>query len=182
MLVVIIIAIVLIAAVLIFAAARPDTFRIERKTSIDAPAEKIFALINDFHNWNKWSPWENRDPEMKRTHSGASTGKGAIYEWEGNKKVGKGRMEIIDSSPSSRIMIQLDFIEPFERHNMAEFTLNAGRNSTNITWAMYGPNPYMAKLMGLFFNFDKMIGKDFETGLSNMKTAVENHAVKTAAA
>lgn len=176
MLIIIIIAVVLIAAVFIFAAARPDTFRIQRRASITTPPDKVFALINDFHNWGKWSPWENMDPEMKRTHSGATAGKGAIYEWAGNKKVGRGRMEIIESSPSSRIMIQIDFIEPFERHNMTEITLKAERDSTNITWAMYGESPYIAKLMGLFFNIDNMIGKDFETGLSNMKSVAEERA------
>jgi len=174
MLMIIIVAVVLIAAVLVFAATRPDTFRIQRRTSIKAPPEKVFALINDFRNWDAWSPWEKMDPAMKKTHSGATIGRGAVYEWEGNKKVGKGRMEIIESSPSSRIMIQLDFIEPFEAHNIAEFILKAERSSTIITWAMYGPNPYMAKLMGLFLKMDNMIGKDFETGLSNMKTAAEN--------
>ena len=174
MLMIIIVAVVLIVAVLIFAAARPDTFRVQRRTSDKAPPEKVFALINDFHNWDSWSPWEKMDSAMKKTHSGASKGKGAVYEWAGNKKVGKGRMEIIESSPSSRIMIQLDFIKPFEAHNMSEFTLKAERSSTNITWAMYGPNPYTAKLMGLFFNMDNMIGKDFETGLSNMKAVAEN--------
>jgi len=174
MLMIIIVAVVLIAAVLVFAATRPDTFRIQRRTSIKAPPAKVFALINDFRNWDAWSPWEKMDPAMKKTHSGATIGRGAVYEWEGNKKVGKGRMEIIESSPSSRIMIQLDFIEPFEAHNIAEFILKAERSSTIITWAMYGPNPYMAKLMGLFLKMDNMIGKDFETGLSNMKTAAEN--------
>jgi uncharacterized protein YndB with AHSA1/START domain len=174
MFMIIVVAVVLIAAVLIFAAARPDTFRVQRRASVKAPPEKVFALINDFRNWDSWSPWEKMDPAMKKIHSGAAMGKGAVYEWAGNKKVGKGRMEIIESSPSSRIMIQLDFLKPFEAHNMAEFTLKAERSSTNITWAMYGPSPYTAKLMGLFFNMDNMIGKDFETGLSNMKVVAES--------
>jgi uncharacterized protein YndB with AHSA1/START domain len=174
MFMIIIVAAVLIAAVLVFAATKPDTFRIQRRTSIKAPPEKVFALINDFRNWESWSPWEKMDPAMRKTHSGPTMGRGAVYEWAGNKKVGKGRMEIIESSPSSRIMIQLDFIEPFEAHNMAEFSLKAERDFTSITWAMYGPTSYMAKLMGLFLNMDNMIGKDFETGLSNMKTAAEN--------
>lgn len=174
MLMIIVVAVVLIAAVLAFAATRPDTFRVQRRTSVKAPPEKVFALINDFHNWDSWSPWEKMDPAMKKIHSGPTMGKGAVYEWAGNKKVGKGRMEIVESSPTSRIMIQLDFIEPFEAHNMSEFTLKAERSSTNITWAMYGPNPYTAKLMSLFFNMDNMMGKDFETGLSNMKAVAEN--------
>jgi hypothetical protein len=165
--------VVLLAALLGFAATRPNTFRVQRATSMKVPPEKIFALINDFHSWGSWSPWEKMDPAMKRTHSGAANGKEAVYEWEGNKKVGKGRMEITESSPLSKITIKLDFIKPFEGHNIAEFTLEAKGDSTNVTWAMYGPSPYIAKVMGLFCNMDKMIGKDFETGLANMKAVVE---------
>ena len=169
-----IIVVVLIAALLGFAATRPDIFRVQRATSIKAPPEKIFALINDFHSWGSWSPWEKMDPTMKRTHSGAANGKGAVYEWEGNNKVGKGRMEIMDTSPPSKVTIKLDFVKPFEGHNIAEFTLEAKGDSTNVTWAMYGPNPYIAKLIHMFFNMDNnMIGKDFETGLANLKTVAE---------
>ena len=174
MLMIIILAIVLIAAVLFFAAARPDTFRVQRSMNIKAAPEKVFALINNFRNWDAWSPWEKMDLTMKKIHIGPESGKGAVYEWEGNKKVGQGRMEIIESSPATRILIQLDFIKPFEGHNMAEFTLKAEGGSTSITWAMYGPSPYFAKLMGLFCNMDKMIGKDFEAGLLGMKTLAEN--------
>jgi uncharacterized protein YndB with AHSA1/START domain len=174
--------IVLIAAVFIIAASRPDTFRVQRRTSIKAPPDKVFALINDFRYWKSWSPWENMDHTMKKTHSGASNGKGAVYEWEGNRKVGKGRMEIIESSPYSRILIQLDFIKPFEGHNMAEFSLKAERGSTIVTWAMYGPNPYMAKLMGLFSDMNNMIGRDFESGLAAMKHAAENQVQESVAA
>jgi Polyketide cyclase / dehydrase and lipid transport len=168
-----IIVVVLIAALLGFAATRPDTFRVQRATSIKAPLEKIFALINDFHSWGSWSPWEKMDPTMKRTHSGAANGKGAVYEWEGNNKVGKGRMEIMDTSPPSKVTIKLDFVKPFEGHNIAEFTLEAKGDSTNVTWAMYGPNPYIAKLIHMFFNMDNMIGKDFKTGLAKLKTVAE---------
>lgn len=168
-----IIVVVLLAALLGFAATRPDTFRVQRATSIKAPPEKIFALINDFHTWGSWSPWEKMDPTMKRTHSGAANGKGAVYAWKGKGKVGKGRMEIMDTSPPSKVTIKLDFVKPFEGHNIAEFTLEAKGDSTNVTWAMYGPNPYIAKLIHMFFNMDNMIGKDFETGLANLKTVPE---------
>jgi uncharacterized protein YndB with AHSA1/START domain len=131
--------VVLLAALLVFAATKPDTFRVQRATSIKAPPEKIFALINDFHSWGTWSPYEKIDPTMKRTHSGAANGKGAAYEWEGNSKVGKGRMEVTDTSPSSKITIKLDFVKPIEGHNTAEFTLEARGDSTNVTWVMHGP-------------------------------------------
>ncbi len=164
---------VVLVAILIFAATKPDTFRVERTTTIKAAPEKVFALINDFHRWSTWSPYEKKDPAMKRTHSGAASGTGAIYEWDGDKNVGKGRMEITESTPSSRIVIKLDFISPFEAHNTAEFTLQAQGDSTQVTWAMYGPANYVSKLMSVFFSMDKMVGDDFAIGLNNLKTAAE---------
>ena len=116
---------VLVAAFLIYAATRPDTFRVQRTTTIKAPPEKIFPLINDFQRWGAWSPYEKKDPTMKRTLSGAATGKGAVYEWDGNKDVGKGRMEITESAPPSQVTLQLDFIRPFAAHNIVDFTLEA---------------------------------------------------------
>jgi hypothetical protein len=165
--------VVAVAAVLIFAATRPDAFRIQRSAIIKARPEKVSALINDFHNWGSWSPWEKMDPTMTRTHSGAANGKGAIYEWEGNKKVGKGRMEIAEASPPSKVSIKLDFLKPFEAHNTAEFTLDGQGDSTNVTWAKLGSQPFMIKVMSVFLSMDKMVGKDFETGLANMKSIAE---------
>lgn len=110
---------------------------------------------------------------MKRIHSGAANGKGAVYEWEGNKEIGKGRMEITESSPPSRVIIKLDFVKPFKAHNILEFTLEPKGGSTDVTWAMHGPSPYISKLMGIFINMDSMVGKDFETGLANLKTVAE---------
>jgi carbon monoxide dehydrogenase subunit G len=162
-----------IAVLLVFAATRPDTFRVERTARIEAPAEKIFPLIDDFHRWGAWSPYEKLDPGMKRSFGGAASGKGATYAWQGNGQVGAGRMEIVESAPSSKVAIQLDFIEPFEGHNMAEFTLQPQGGATQVTWAMHGPSPYVARLMGIFFNMDRMIGKDFEAGLANLKAATE---------
>lgn len=164
---------VAVVAILIYATTKPDTFRVERTTTIKAPPEKVFALIDDFHRWTTWSPYENKDPDMKRTHSGAASGKGAIYEWDGNKNVGKGRMEVTESSPPSRIVIKLDFLAPFEAHNTAEFTLQAQGDSTQVTWAMYGPANYVSKLMTVFFSMDKMVGDDFAIGLANLKAAAE---------
>jgi len=164
---------VLIVGVLVLAAMKPDSFRVERSASIKAPPEKIFPLINDFHNWGAWSPWEKMDPTMKRTHSGAPSGKGAVYEWEGNSKVGAGRMEILETTPPSNARIQLDFIKPFEGHNIAEYTLQPQGDGTTVTWAMYGPAPFMSKLMQVFVSMDSMIGKDFEAGLANMKAIAE---------
>ncbi len=168
-----IVVVVLVAAVLVFAATKPDTFAVQRATRIKAPPEKIFPLINDFHRWGSWSPWEKMDPDMKRTYSGAATGKRAAYAWQGNSKVGEGRMEIVDASAASMIQIKLDFVKPLEGHNTAEFVLEPKGDSTNVTWTMVGPSPYLAKVMGVFVNMDKMIGKDFEEGLAKLKSAAE---------
>lgn len=164
---------VLLAALLAYAATKPDSFRVERATSIKAPPEKIFALINDLHSWDSWSPYEKKDPAMKRTFSGPTIGTGAVYEWDGNSNVGKGRMEILATSAPSRVTIKLDFEKPLEGHDIAEFTLQSTGGSTNVTWAMYGPNPYIAKLMSIFFNMDTMVGADFEAGLANLKAVTE---------
>jgi hypothetical protein len=164
---------VVVAAILAIAATKSGTFRVERSKSIQAPPERIFDLINDFHRWGLWSPWEKLDPAMKRTFAGAESGKGAVYEWAGNSKAGQGRMEITGSVPSSKVIIKLDFLKPFEAHNTAEFTLEARGSSTNVTWATFGPRIFMAKVMSVFVSMDSLIGKDFEAGLANMKAIAE---------
>lgn len=165
--------VVAICVLLFVAAGKPNAFRIQRAATIKAPAEKVFGLIDDFHVWPSWSPWEKLDPAMARTHSGAARGVGAVYEWEGNKKVGKGRMEITTAAPPSKLVIKLDFFKPFEAHNVAEFTLEPQGDTTTVTWSMHGPQPYMMKVMTVFMNMDKMVGKDFETGLANLKSMAE---------
>ena len=162
-----------IAAVLIFAATRPDSFHVERSAFIKAPPDKIFGLINDFHRWPAWSPWEDRDPAMQRTHSGAAQGVGATYAWQGNSQVGAGRMEITQSSLPNKISIKLDFIQPFEAHNTTEFSLQPEGDATRVTWVMSGPSPYISKLMGLVVSMDSMIGKDFAAGLAKLKATAE---------
>ena len=164
---------VLIAAVLIFAATKPDIFRVERKASIKAPPEKVFALINDFKSWTAWSPWEKKDPAMKRTYGAVTSGKGATYAWEGNKDVGSGSMEIVESIAPSKVGLKLDFLQPFEAHNTVNFTLVPAGEITNVTWAMQGPTPYFAKIIHVFMDMDSMVGKDFEAGLANLKVAAE---------
>jgi uncharacterized protein YndB with AHSA1/START domain len=162
-----------IAIVLILAATKPDTFSVRRVTTVRAPPEKIFPLINDFHQWGTWSPWEDKDPAMKRTYSGAGSGKGAVYAWDGNKNVGTGRMEILEVSAPSKIVIKLDFFKPFEAHNTAEFTMLPQGDATSLRWLMHGPAPFMSKVMQVFMNMDKMIGKDFEAGLAKLKKLTE---------
>ena len=167
-----IIVVVAIVAVLIYAALRPATFQVQRSIAIKAPPEKILAHLEDFKQWRDWSPYEKYDPDMQRSYGGSPSGKGATYEWSGNSKVGAGHMEILEVSPA-RVSIKLDFIKPFEGHNVATFSLVPQGELTNVTWMMDGPSPYIARLMGLVFNMDRMIGGDFETGLQNLKAVSE---------
>ena len=162
-----------ILAVLVFAATKPDVFRLQRSATIKAPPEKIFALINDFNLWSQWSPWEKKDPAMKRTFGTTTSGMGAKYAWEGNKDVGQGSMEITESVPSLKVAIKLDFLKPFETSNTVDFTLEPKGDATNVTWRMQGPTPYFAKIIHVFMDMDKMVGKDFEAGLADLKTAAE---------
>lgn len=171
--IVVIIVLVVAAGILIYAATRPDAFRVQRSAAIKAPPEKIYALIADLHAWGAWSPYEKKDPAMKRTFSGAASGKGAVYEWDGNKNVGTGRMEIIEASAPSKVAIKLDFLKPFEGHHTAEFTMVSSADGTTVTWAMYGSSPFMMKVMGTFMNMDRMIGDDFAVGLANLKAVAE---------
>lgn len=156
-----------------YAASRPDTFRVERSITINASPKAIYPLINDFHQWEAWSPWEKIDPQIQRTYSGAHEGVGAIYAWSGNKDIGSGRMEIVESVPESKIILKLDFVTPFEAHNMVEFTLAGQGDSTLVTQAMYGPSPFISKLVGIFFSMDKMVGDKYEEGLRNLRTLAE---------
>ena len=167
------IVVALVVALLGFAATRPNTFRVQRVKSIKAPPEKIFPLIADLHRWTAWSPYERKDPAMRRAHSGAASGPGAVYEWEGNRDIGKGRMEITEASPPARVTIKLDFVKPFEAHNIVEFTLEARGDSTTVTWALHGPMPYVSKLMSVFFSMERMVGADFEAGLASLKAVAE---------
>lgn len=164
---------VAIAAILVIAATKPGTLRVQRAIRIKAPPDVIFPLISDFHQWLKWSPYENKDPAMKRTYEGAERGKGAVYAWNGDKNVGSGRMEILESTAPSKIVIKLDFFTPFEGHNTAEFTMLPQGDATHVTWLMHGPANFMSRLIQVFMNLDRMIGRDFEAGLANLKTLTE---------
>ncbi|MEC5398351.1 SRPBCC family protein [Uliginosibacterium sp. H1] len=162
-----------LVVILAYAATRPDAFRVERSLLIQAAPERIFPLVNDFHQWGKWSPYEKLDPAMQRKFGGADRGKGATYAWEGNDQAGKGRMEIIESQAASRIAIDLQFIEPFAARNLAEFSFRPEAGGTRVSWAMQGSNPYIAKVMQVFMDFDHMIGRDFEAGLAALKQIAE---------
>lgn len=171
--IILIVVAIVIAALLAYAATRPGTFSVQRSARITAAPDTLYALVNDFHRWTDWSPWEKLDPLMTRTHSGAASGTGAVYEWRGNGKVGAGRMQITESVPASKVGIKLDFIKPFEGHNITEFTLVPHGDTTEVTWAMHGPTPFVSKLMQVFVKPDTMVGKDFEVGLANLKALAE---------
>jgi hypothetical protein len=170
---------VLVGGLLIYAATRADTFRVERHVVINRPAAEIFPWLEDFHKWVAWSPWEGIDPALRRTYGGADRGKGAILEWEGNRKVGKGHMEIIRVESPTHLTIDLSFIRPFKAENAAAFDLEPQGAATEVTWAMYGPLPFASKLMGMFVSMDRMIGKDFEKGLAKLKAAAERPVATT---
>ena len=164
----------LVAGVLGLAARRPDTFRVQRTTRINAPPEQILPHIVDFRRWLAWSPFEKLDPNLKRAHSGAASGKGAVYEWEGNSKAGKGRMEITDVSAPGKVTIAMHFVKPFEARHTAEFTLERRSDgATDVTWATFGPSAFVTKVMGVFVSMDSMLGKAFVEGLTNLKAIAE---------
>ena len=161
-----------IGAILAYAATKPDDFVVSRALAMKAPAEKVAAELSDFKRWEAWSPWEKLDPKMKKTMSGPAAGKGAVYEWKGNSKVGEGRMEILEAS-RERVLIKLDFLKPFAAHNETDFTLAPEGDMTRLTWSMRGKSPLTMKVMGLFCDMDAMVGKNFEDGLASLKGVVE---------
>lgn len=170
---------VLIVVILVAGLLQPDNFRIERSTAIEAPAAIVFSQINNFKNWQAWSPWAKKDPQAQNSYSGPETGEGAAFSWKGNREVGEGKMTIVQSKPNTLIAIQLDFLAPFKATNTAEYTLEPQGSRTKLTWAMFGKKNYVSKLICLFMNMDKMVGGDFEKGLASIKE-ISEAAAKTA--
>lgn len=153
----------------LYVATRPGAFRIERSLTIDAPPSKLFALINDFHEWAHWSPWEKMDPSMKKTFEGPASGKGAVYRWSGDDKVGQGVMTIQEAVADKRLEVELAFLKPFQATNRAIFTLEPDGSGTKVTWAMEGVRNFPMKAFSVFADMDKLVGADFEKGLQAMK-------------
>lgn len=153
---------------------RPDTFRVERHITIRRPPAEVYPLIASFRQWQRWSPWEDLDPALARSYAGPEQGSGAIYEWEGNGKAGKGRMAITRAEPPTHLTIDLSFLRPFKAENNAAFDLEPTGDGTQVSWAMYGPLPFMSKVMSLFVSMDRLIGRDFERGLEKLKTVAES--------
>ena len=140
---------------------------------MSAPPAAVFAQVNDFHNWEAWSPWAKLDPAAKNSFEGAAAGTGAIFKWAGNKEVGEGIMTITVSRPSDLILIKLEFLKPFPAISTTEFTFKPEGNQTVVSWSMAVKKNFMAKAMGLFVNCNKMVGGQFEKGLASMKSVVE---------
>ena len=167
-----------IAVFLVVVALQPADFRIARTATIAAPPSTVFAQVNDFHQWEAWSPWEKLDPSMKKTFEGPSSGVGSIYSWVGNDQVGEGRMTLMESKPAELIRIKLEFLKPFAATNTAEFAFKPEGTGTSVTWSMEGKKNFVSKAFCLFMNMDKMVGGDFEKGLAQMKAVVEAPAKK----
>lgn len=170
--------IVLIAAFLAYAATRPDSFRVQRSATIEAPPERVFALINDLRSMQTWSAWEKMDPAMKRTYSGAASGPGAAYAWAGNRQIGEGRMEIVESSPPSKVTLRMDFFKPFPARHTLEFTLQSDGGSTRVTEAFFGPSPFVSKVMGILCNMERMVGGKFDESLAELKAIAERQRMQ----
>ncbi len=167
-----------VAALLVYATTRPDTFHVERTVVIDAAPAAIYPYMSDFRKGELWVPYESRDPGMKRTFGGPESGKGSIYEFAGNRQVGQGRMEIVETEEPTRVVITLDMIEPMRDHNRVEYTIHPLATGSQVTWAMSGTCNYIEKVVGIFISADKMVGNDFTTGLANLKFIVEMGKVR----
>lgn len=168
--------VVAVAALLLYATTRPDTFAVQRSTVIQARADTLFPLINDLHQYNTWNPYAHKDPAMQISYRGPASGPGAAFDFSGNKEAGKGSVEVTGGQAPSRVDMRLHMIEPFEGRNEIEFTLTpqgSQGKATQVTWAMHGPSPFISKLVGIFLNLDQMIGRDFEAGLARLKTVAE---------
>jgi hypothetical protein len=175
LLIVAIVAVAAVAGVLLLAARKPDEFRVARSAKIDAAPEAILPYLVDFHRWD-WSPYEHKDPAMRRSYGGAASGVGATYGWDGNRNIGRGRMEITEASPQ-KVTIKLDFEAPMKAHNIAEFDLAPNGAGTEVTWTMRGRTPFIGKVMHVFFDMDRMVGDDFAAGLAQLKARAETSQV-----
>ena len=168
-----IVVVLLFVALVIFIATRSNTLHVERSALINAPADVVFGIINDLHQWGLWSPYDKRDPNMQKTFEGASVGPGASYAWNGNKEVGEGRLTIVDCTPGELVTMRLEFTRPFACQNRVDFKLVPAADGTRVSWIMEGKNNFISKAMSLIINMDKMVGTDFEQGLANLNSVAQ---------
>jgi uncharacterized protein YndB with AHSA1/START domain len=168
-------AVVAIAAVFaVYVALQPSSFRIERSAIIVAPPAAVFAEVNNFHNWEGWSPWAKLDPNAKATFEGPDAGEGAVFRWDGNEKIGAGSMTVLESKPDERVKVRIDFQKPHVASHTAEFTLKPDGPRTLVTWVMSGEHGYLEKAVSVFANIDALVGGQFEQGLANLKKVAES--------
>ena len=154
-------------------AANGSTYVVERITTIGAPPAAVYAHVVDFHRWTEWSPWEDVDPDLRRTYGGPDAGVGASYAWVGNRKAGQGSMEITAADAPSQLDLDLHFLKPFKAENDLRFRFDPDGDGTRVTWTMTGQKTFMTKVMGVFMNMDKLVGSDFEKGLDRLKAVAE---------
>lgn len=164
---------ILLALLVGAVAMQPKEFRLERSRQIAAPPEAVFAQVNDFHNWQKWSPWAKLDPDAKNTYSGPDAGEGARFAWDGNDDVGAGQMTIVESRPNELVQLKLEFTRPMENVCDTIFTFTPSEEGTLVTWSMAGSNSFLGKAVHLLIDMDKMVGAQFEEGLTNLQQIVE---------
>lgn len=162
-----------VIVVLVLASRKPDSFRVERRILIKASPEKVFPYLEDPKKTAEWSPWEKKDPAMKKAYSGAAKGKGAVYEWDGNRDIGAGRLEITESIVPSKVVMDLHFLRPMEGRNVAMYVVTPKDGGSEVAWSIEGPSPFLSKVMCTFMDMDKMIGGEFEKGLADLKALAE---------
>jgi uncharacterized protein YndB with AHSA1/START domain len=150
-----------------------DTYTVERSTTIQAPPEKVYEQVVDFHRWSAWSPWEELDPSLQRTYAGPDSGVGATYAWSGNRKAGQGRMEITEASEPSLVRVDLRFEKPFKSRSDTSFAIRPEGTGSAVTWSMTGAKTLPLKIFGIFRSMDALIGPDFEKGLARLKATAE---------
>ena len=171
---IVLVSVVALAVLAGFVASRPADFAISRSRTVAAPPDVVHGYVNDLHMWVEWSPWEKRDPALKREYSGAPAGPGAAYHWIGNSEVGEGRMTIVESTPGRSVTLRLEFLKPFKATHAARFDFAPSGAGTTVTWTMRGEKSFMAKAIGLFMDMDQMVGGMFDQGLADMKAAAES--------
>lgn len=163
----------LLVVLVVITIIQPSEYRVSRTLTMAAPAQDIFAQLNDFHRWEAWSPWAKLDPAAKTSFEGPSAGKGAIFAWSGNSKVGEGRMTLIESTPDSLVRTRTDFVKPFVGSSYSEFKLHPEGNRTTVSWTMFGQNDFIGKAMCLVISMEKVLGGEMEKGLAGIKALVE---------
>jgi len=168
----VVVVVVVIVALLAYAAIQPGRFQIRRSIRIHAPPDRVFSLINDFEQFNRWNPWLKKDPTTKGTYGEKTSGPGARYAWD-SAKIGSGEMTVVESTAPAKVALKLDFVRPFEAHNDAEFSISPDGDGSQVSWTMTGPSPLLSRVMQIFISMEKMVGPDFEAGLAALKALAE---------